>query len=133
MMELVDQSFEGVPIQMKGRENVFKLLGLDYLGFDYSINMMLIDAVVGNTDRHLLNMAWLRSSTTGEYLRPTPLFDFDCALHDRDGILIKEFADFLKQQDKGVIQSAMHKLQSISTLDTLDVFKDRAGLILNLL
>ena len=103
MMELVDQSFEGVPIQMKGRENVFKLLGLDYLGFDYSINMMLIDAVVGNTDRHLLNMAWLRSSTTGEYLRPTPLFDFDCALHDRDGILIKEFADFLKQQDKGVI------------------------------
>ena len=51
---------------------------------DHGIKMLAIDAIIGNTDRHLENFGFLRSSNTGEYLGMAPLYDFDHALEATD-------------------------------------------------
>lgn len=106
---------------------------LNYLGVEYGIQMLMIDTVVGNGDRHPGNFGWLRSSTTGEYLRPAPLYDFDHALDDTHGILIKDFVQLLKSQDSGVAKIVINKLNIIDRLDTMQIFKDRAKMILGLI
>lgn len=42
--------------------------------------MLIIDAVIGNGDRHAGNFGWLRNTDTGEYVSMAPLYDFDHAL-----------------------------------------------------
>lgn len=42
--------------------------------------MLIIDAIVGNGDRHAGNFGWLRDSNNGDYLSMAPLYDFDHAL-----------------------------------------------------
>lgn len=42
--------------------------------------MLIIDAVTGNGDRHAGNFGWLRDNSTGAYLEMAPLYDFDHAL-----------------------------------------------------
>ncbi len=42
--------------------------------------MLIIDAVIGNGDRHAGNFGWLRNMDTGEYVSMAPLYDFDHAL-----------------------------------------------------
>lgn len=42
--------------------------------------MLLIDAIIGNGDRHAGNFGWLRDADTGDYLGMAPLYDFDHAL-----------------------------------------------------
>ena len=42
--------------------------------------MIIIDAVIGNGDRHAGNFGWLRNTDTGEYVSMAPLYDFDHAL-----------------------------------------------------
>ena len=39
--------------------------------------MLVIDAIVGNGDRHAGNFAWLRDTDTGQYVCMSPLYDFD--------------------------------------------------------
>jgi hypothetical protein len=47
--------------------------------------MLAFDAVIGNSDRHLENLGFLRDANTGEYLGMAPLYDFDHAL-EYDGL-----------------------------------------------
>lgn len=37
--------------------------------------MIIIDAVIGNGDRHAGNFGWLRNTDTGEYVSMAPLYD----------------------------------------------------------
>ena len=42
--------------------------------------MLVIDAIIGNGDRHAGNFGYLRDSDSGAYLGMAPLYDFDHAL-----------------------------------------------------
>ena len=42
--------------------------------------MLIIDAIIGNGDRHAGNFGWIRNTDTGEYVCMAPLYDFDHAL-----------------------------------------------------
>lgn len=42
--------------------------------------MLIIDAIIGNGDRHAGNFGWLRDTRTGDYVQMAPLYDFDHAL-----------------------------------------------------
>jgi hypothetical protein len=70
-------------------DDIFRLFGEQ--GFD----MLFLDALVGNGDRHAGNFGFLRSANSGEYLGMAPLFDFDHAYESRnmDDILIREVRD----------------------------------------
>lgn len=52
------------------------------------VEMILIDALLGNGDRHAGNIAFLRDANTGAYLGRSPLYDFD---HAYDTILKSDF------------------------------------------
>ncbi len=45
------------------------------MGQEFYEDMMVFDALIGNTDRHLGNFGMLFDTATGEVLRPAPLFD----------------------------------------------------------
>ena len=49
------------------------------------LQMVILDAIFGNGDRHAGNFGFLRSADTGEYLGVAPLYDFDHAL-DAKGV-----------------------------------------------
>lgn len=44
------------------------------------IEMLIVDAITANTDRHAGNFGFLRDANTGNYLGMTPLYDFDQVL-----------------------------------------------------
>ena len=75
---------------------------LRYLGVEYGLQMLFIDAVVGNGDRHAGNFGWLRDANTGKYVRPAPLYDFDHALDDRGMFLISDFITTLNKHSEYV-------------------------------
>lgn len=52
------------------------------------VEMILIDALLGNGDRHAGNIAFLRDADTGDYLGRAPLYDFD---HAYDTTLKSDF------------------------------------------
>ena len=88
------------------------------------IKMLVIDAITGNTDRHLENFGFLRSANTGEYLGMAPLYDFDHAL-EADGT-----DDFL------LSNVPEHPItfdicNSVTRMSVNKVFKMRARVILN--
>ena len=47
------------------------------------IQMLTIDAIIGNGDRHAGNFGFLKDANTGEILGMSPLYDFDHALDDK--------------------------------------------------
>lgn len=47
------------------------------------IRMIIIDAIIGNGDRHAGNFGWLRDTNTGKYVSMSPLYDFDHALDSK--------------------------------------------------
>ncbi|AYZ73656.1 hypothetical protein EGX98_06260 [Fusobacterium necrophorum] len=62
--------------------------------FEQFEDMMLFDAIIGNTDRHLGNFGMLKNNNTGEILKPFPLFDNGLSmLNDmtKDEIMDKEY------------------------------------------
>ena len=48
------------------------------------LQMMLLDGLVCNTDRHLLNWGFIMDNRTGEILGQHPLFDHNCAVDIND-------------------------------------------------
>ena len=63
-------------------EDIEALFGLP------GIQMVAVDAIVANGDRHPGNFGWLRDTVTGEYLCMSPLYDFDHAL---DSQMVHDF------------------------------------------
>lgn len=103
---------------------------IDLFGI-FGLQMLVIDAIVGNGDRHTGNFGWLRDANTGLYLSMAPLYDFDHALDSQCDIdaLIIGILDIVKtnifyKRECGRI------VQIVCQLSTYDVFKRRAEIIL---
>lgn len=47
------------------------------------MDMILVDAITANGDRHAGNFGWLRDTATGAYLSMDPLYDFDHAFDSK--------------------------------------------------
>ncbi|EOG7170158.1 transcriptional regulator, partial [Campylobacter upsaliensis] len=63
-------------------------------GEDKLQDLLVFDALIMNTDRHLGNFGMIVDNNTGELLRPAPIFDNGCSLVN---ILIKdELSDISK-------------------------------------
>ena len=103
----------------------------NYLGMGYGIVMLCIDAIVGNGDRHAGNFGWLRSTDTGKYLYPAPLYDFDHVLEDARGYLLADFLKAIKYCNLDTSMQVYNLLQNVQEIDTLTEFKDRAKLLLS--
>lgn len=87
-------------------ESVAKL-GLSYQDMERQLDQMLVvDYLILNSDRHKKNFGLVRDAKTLQYLRPTPLFDQGTSLyHDADveDILARKEADckpFASTQDQ---------------------------------
>lgn len=57
------------------------------------VKMIVVDAILGNGDRHAGNFGFLRDTSTGEYISMAPLYDFDhtfdSTITDKSDVLIK--------------------------------------------
>lgn len=95
--------------------------------------MLIIDAIIGNGDRHAGNFGWLRSSDTGEYISPAPLYDFDHALDSMSVIdrLIRDAVEVIRKY--GFIHEAIRICKIVSSINTVQIFKLRASEALKLL
>ena len=90
---------------------------------DPGIRMLVIDAIIGNTDRHLENFGFMRNANTGEYLGMAPLYDFDHALESTgsDDYLI---------QNVPKSQIAVEICNGVINMPTNPIFQARAREIL---
>ena len=95
----------------------------------FGVQMLTIDAIVGNGDRHTGNFGWLRDADSGAYLRPAPLYDFDHALDDKTDFMIKDLIKTVKFQQFEV-QLVLQIAETVSRMSTLGVFRDRAKMLL---
>lgn len=124
MLEQADQSGLIDPDDFDN-SNIVKHFGL------YGIQMIIIDAIIGNGDRHAGNFGWLRDTDTGAYTCMAPLYDFDHALDS------KLASDILTQDAIYSCNKAEYKIEAcricniVVQSDTLEIFKTRANTILN--
>ena len=92
--------------------------------------MLIIDAIIGNGDRHAGNFGWMRDADTGAYMGMAPLYDFDHALDstlESDRLLTDAVKYCMPYRDE-VIRIAQIARES----DNL-VFSKRAGSVLDIL
>jgi len=79
MLEQADQSGKIDPENFDERE-ILRFFGIQ------GLQMIVVDAILGNGDRHAGNFGWLRDTETGEYLSMAPLYDFDHALDSESAV-----------------------------------------------
>lgn len=91
------------------------------------IQMIVIDAIFGNGDRHAGNFGWLRDTDTGDYVCMAPLYDFDHALDSKLklDILIKDAVEICLTDSK-YINEALRIANKVIHLNTLETFRLRA-------
>lgn len=98
------------------------------------IQMVVIDAIVGNGDRHAGNFGWLRDSNCGAYKCMAPLYDFDHAL-DSKAASDRLILDAMKvvKKNRLYVEEAIRisKLTLNSNINT--IFNLRAKTILEIL
>ncbi len=122
MLEQADQSGLINPNDFAEKE-IIELFGLE------GVRMLVIDAIVGNGDRHCGNFGWLRDTNNGEYLSMAPLYDFDHALDstsEKDR-LIKDLILQLRTLQKEIYTNEVIRIcNKVLENTTHDVFKKRA-------
>ena len=94
--------------------------------------MLILDAIVGNIDRHTGNYGFLRNANSGQYIQMAPLFDFDHALGELpedDYFLIKALYKTLSTLDS--LDIAVELAEKVVRQDTLPQFVKRAEYLLN--
>ena len=82
------------------------------MGIQYYEDMMVFDALIGNSDRHLGNFGMLFDNNTGEILRPAPLFDHGfafskdefCRSFSRD----RQLEIFVRPRHERMLEAALH-------------------------
>lgn len=92
--------------------------------------MLIIDAIIGNGDRHAGNFGWIRNTDTGEYVCMAPLYDFDHALDstlESDRLLTDAVRFCMPYEDEIV------RIAGIAQGSENEVFKKRAQSIMKLL
>ncbi|MBO4369108.1 MAG: hypothetical protein J5803_03295, partial [Desulfovibrio sp.] len=105
-----------------------------YFDRNFYEDMMVFDAIIGNSDRHMLNFGILYDNNTGEILSPSPIFDNglafnldeQCCYFSRE----EQLFHFMRIRHKEVIESLLdmnfiqHKTVFISeiALDKLNEY-----------
>lgn len=92
--------------------------------------MLIIDAIIGNGDRHAGNFGWLRNADTGEYVSMAPLYDFDHALDstlESDRLLMDAVKFCMPYKDE------IRRIASVAAETVNEVFRKRAKSILRLI
>ena len=92
--------------------------------------MLIIDAVIGNGDRHAGNFGWLRNTDTGEYVSMAPLYDFDHALDstlESDRLLTDAVRFCMPYKDE------IRRMAGVAAEAENEVFRKRAQSILRLM
>lgn len=114
-------------------DNLSKQSIIDVFGLK-GLQMLIMDAIVGNTDRHGGNFGWLRNADTGEYITMAPLYGFDRALDSKLDCddLILEIIDIVKENEK-YKKECCRIAKIISETNTNDIFKRRANTLLEYL
>ena len=82
------------------------------MGVEFYEDMMVFDALIGNSDRHLGNFGMLFDNNTGEVLRPAPLFDHGlsfaedecCRSFSRD----RQLEIFVRPRHERMLETALH-------------------------
>ncbi len=127
MLEQANMSGEINPYDFT-EVDIVRLFGLQ------GVQMLVIDAIVGNADRHAGNFGWLRDTNTGEYVCMSPLYDFDHALDSKleYDILISDLLDSIRE-NKIYKDECFRIAKIVSELDTNEIFKKRAKSLLKYL
>ena len=94
--------------------------------------MLVIDAITGDGDRHAGNFGYLRDSGTGDYLGMAPLYDFDHSLdssiNDRADRLVTDMLEACS-----AYPDVIKRISETALVSGNKIFAQRAGLILRLL
>lgn len=127
MLEQADQSGRIDPEDFDEQE-ILRFFGIQ------GLQMIVVDAILGNGDRHAGNFGWLRDTETGEYLGMAPLYDFDHALDSEsavDRMITDAVEAVLEYGDK---KKAIRICQTvISATGIRETFRIRADSMLALL
>lgn len=99
---------------------------IKYFGIK-GLQMIVIDAIFGNGDRHAGNFGWLRDTDTGEYVCMAPLYDFDHALDSKlkIDILIRDAIEASLIKNEYTVE-ALRIANKVIQLDTIETFRLRA-------
>ena len=92
--------------------------------------MLILDAIIGNGDRHAGNFGWLRDTSTGAYVSMAPLYDFDHALDsslETDRLLTDAVKFCMPYADE------VKHIANIAVESENPVFSKRAQTIINIL
>lgn len=125
MLEQADQSGKLDPEDFDEQE-IIDLFGVK------GLQMIIIDAIVGNGDRHAGNFGWLRDTETGKYLDMAPLYDFDHAL-DSESAVDRMITDAAEAANK-YKDEAVRICWTVANADNVrEIFRVRADSMLKLL
>lgn len=106
----------------------------------FGVQMITVDAILGNGDRHTGNFGFLRDTTTGTYLGPAPLYDFDHIFDSKKcqkpDILMEEVLTILAQDNEAYTGEILricefartypHEILAFRAHKILDTAKERA-------
>ena len=102
---------------------------IDFFGKN-GAQMLIIDAIIGNGDRHAGNFGWMRDADTGAYVGMAPLYDFDHALDstlESDRLLTDAVKYCMPYRDEVI------RIAQIARESDNPVFSKRAGSVLDIL
>ena len=125
MLEQADQSGRVDPDEFD-EETIIGLFGFK------GMQMIIMDAIFGNGDRHSGNFGWLRDSNTGAYLDMAPLYDFDHALDskaERDRLITDTVKTILRHPEYR--DEAIRIAAIVVKVNTINIFRVRANTVLN--
>lgn len=90
------------------------------------VQMLTIDAITGNGDRHAGNFGYLRDADSGEYLGMAPLYDFDHALDasatDRIDVLMEDVLRFAGEYGEEIL-----RICECARRSSNEIFRGRAA------
>lgn len=120
MLEQADQSGRIDPDDFD-ENDIIKHFGI------FGLQMIVVDAIFGNGDRHAGNFGWLRNADTGAYVCMAPLYDFDHALDSKrqSDVLMADALNIAKLNSKYTTES-VRIANIINNNANNDVFKLRA-------
>jgi len=84
---------------------------------DFGLQMLTVDAIIGNNDRHTGNAGFLRDTNTGEYIGFAPLFDFN---HAKDYEWVPDpttdrLFSIVMDENQAYVKSLADRLRSYTT------------------
>lgn len=93
----------------------------------HGFTMILVDAIVGNGDRHSGNFGYLRDANSGAYLGFSPLYDFDHALDSSNvsDLMLDEII-YLCKTDEAYRTTALEYLNKAITFKGNETFVSRS-------